>query len=134
MRGEDPKQEAMFSYVSPEQRVPQDHPLRPLLAAVLDKGITVLEGGVPFNRLGEYLPFGNCGAVNRLDNADLKILDLGDVPLGQLEQVGVDPVFAGREELDLRSLLTAVFDKGLAILKGIVTRHDRGEDPPGRDG
>jgi transposase len=30
MRGEDPKQEAMFSYVSPEQRVPQDHPLRPI--------------------------------------------------------------------------------------------------------
>jgi transposase len=30
MRGEDSKQEAMFSYVSPEQRVPQDHPLRPL--------------------------------------------------------------------------------------------------------
>jgi len=30
MRGEDPKQEAMFSYVSPEQRVPQDHPLRPV--------------------------------------------------------------------------------------------------------
>jgi len=30
MRGEDQKQEAMFSYVSPEQRVPQDHPLRPV--------------------------------------------------------------------------------------------------------
>ncbi len=30
MRGEDAKQEGMFSYVSPEKRVPQDHPLRPL--------------------------------------------------------------------------------------------------------
>jgi transposase len=30
MRGEDEKQEAMFSYVSPEQRVPPDHPLRPI--------------------------------------------------------------------------------------------------------
>ena len=30
MRGEDAKQEAMFSYVSPEQRVPLDHPLRPI--------------------------------------------------------------------------------------------------------
>ena len=30
MRGEDQKQEAMFSYVSPEERVPQDHPLRPI--------------------------------------------------------------------------------------------------------
>jgi transposase len=30
MRGADQKQEAMFSYVSPEKRVPSDHPLRPL--------------------------------------------------------------------------------------------------------
>ena len=28
MRGDDAKQEAMFSYVSPERRVPADHPLR----------------------------------------------------------------------------------------------------------
>src|SRR5713226_10712423 len=28
MRGEDQKQEAMFSYVSPDKRVPADHPLR----------------------------------------------------------------------------------------------------------
>lgn len=28
MRGEDAKQEAMFSYLSPEQRVPAEHPLR----------------------------------------------------------------------------------------------------------
>src|SRR3989442_3553743 len=34
MRGEDNKQEAMFSYVSPEQRVPTDHPLRPIGAMV----------------------------------------------------------------------------------------------------
>jgi transposase len=30
MRGEDHQQNAMFSYLSPEQRVPQDHPLRKL--------------------------------------------------------------------------------------------------------
>jgi transposase len=30
MRGIDLRQEAMFSYVSPEQRVPADHPLRPI--------------------------------------------------------------------------------------------------------
>ena len=34
MRGEDEKQDAMFSYVSPEERVPQDHPLRPIRAMV----------------------------------------------------------------------------------------------------
>jgi transposase len=36
MRGSDPKQEGMFSYVSPEQRVPAEHPLRPLRTMVDD--------------------------------------------------------------------------------------------------
>src|SRR6267154_2599903 len=30
MRGDDRREGAMFSYVSPEARVPKDHPLRPL--------------------------------------------------------------------------------------------------------
>ena len=30
MRGMDEKQAGMFSYVSPEQRIPADHPLRPI--------------------------------------------------------------------------------------------------------
>ena len=30
MRGADQQPDAMFSYVSPEQRVPEDHPLRPV--------------------------------------------------------------------------------------------------------
>ena len=30
MRGDDLKQDEMFSYISPEARVPQDHPLRPV--------------------------------------------------------------------------------------------------------
>lgn len=34
MRGEDQKQDGMFSYISPEKRVPQDHPLRPIRALV----------------------------------------------------------------------------------------------------
>jgi len=34
MRGDDPQQAAMFSYLSPEERVPQDHPLRPIRALV----------------------------------------------------------------------------------------------------
>jgi len=34
MRGEDAGQVAVFSYISPEQRVPKEHPLRPVLAIV----------------------------------------------------------------------------------------------------
>ena len=35
MRGSDQKQHAMFSYVSPEKRVPAEHPLRSLRAMQL---------------------------------------------------------------------------------------------------
>ena len=34
MRGHDEHQESMFSYISPEKRVPSDHPLRPLRTMV----------------------------------------------------------------------------------------------------
>ena len=36
MRGADSKQEGMFSYVSPEARVPAKHPLRPIRAMVAE--------------------------------------------------------------------------------------------------
>ncbi len=36
MRGNDPKQDGIFSYVSQEQRVPAEHPLRPLRTMVDD--------------------------------------------------------------------------------------------------
>ena len=32
MRGPDQRADALFSYLSPEQRVPQNHPLRPVRA------------------------------------------------------------------------------------------------------
>lgn len=32
MRGTDRQQSSMFSYISPEQQVPKDHPLRPIRA------------------------------------------------------------------------------------------------------
>jgi transposase len=38
MRGEDQQQQAMFSYISPEERVPKDHPLRPIRVMV-DKAL-----------------------------------------------------------------------------------------------
>jgi transposase len=36
MRGLDRRQEGMFSYVSPEARIPKDHPLRPIREMVDD--------------------------------------------------------------------------------------------------
>jgi transposase len=34
MRGDDLLQDGMFSYISPERRVPKDHPLRPIRTMV----------------------------------------------------------------------------------------------------
>ena len=34
MRGDDERQAGMFSYISPEKRIPQDHPLRPIRTMV----------------------------------------------------------------------------------------------------
>ncbi len=41
MRGQDTQQAALFSYISPEERVPADHPLRPIRSMV-DKALHAL--------------------------------------------------------------------------------------------
>ena len=48
MRGTETFQDYMFSYVSPEQRVPKDHPLRPIRQMV-DRGLKELSKA--FDRL-----------------------------------------------------------------------------------
>ncbi len=51
MRGTDSQQAGMFSYLSPEQRVPRDHPLRPIRAMTE----TVLQGLSPqFAKLSSH--------------------------------------------------------------------------------
>jgi hypothetical protein len=42
MRGEHRRQETMFSYVAPEARVPERHPLRPIRAMV-DQALAALD-------------------------------------------------------------------------------------------
>src|SRR3990172_1031472 len=83
MRGEDPKQEAMFSYVSPEQRVPQDHPLRPIREMV----DTILQEMSPrFARL-----------YKKSKGAEAKLSYLGHVLYGEPQRVaGPDDGDAGR--------------------------------------
>ena len=48
MRGDQEQQAPMWSYISPEQRIPQDHPLRPLRTLV-DEVLKDLSPG--FSRL-----------------------------------------------------------------------------------
>lgn len=42
MRGVDSKQSAMFSYISPEERIPKNHPLRPI-RAIVSEALTQLD-------------------------------------------------------------------------------------------
>jgi transposase len=51
MRGDDPQQAAIFSYISPEERVPQAHPLR-LIRAMVDAVLKELSPH--FDRLYSY--------------------------------------------------------------------------------
>ena len=61
MRGDDLQQAGMFSYLSPEQRVPQDHPLRAIrklcdavfCGTVAPVRQTLRPHGAPFDRTGE---------------------------------------------------------------------------------
>ena len=48
MRGDDFNQEDVFSYISPEKRVPKDHPLRPIRKMV---DAVLLELSPRFSRL-----------------------------------------------------------------------------------
>jgi hypothetical protein len=45
MRGDDEQQLDVFSYVSPEQRIPQDHPLRPV-HVMADEALRELEASL----------------------------------------------------------------------------------------
>ena len=45
MRGDDRQQSSMFSYVAPEARVPQDHPLR-AIRTLVNAVLTALSGSV----------------------------------------------------------------------------------------
>jgi len=52
MRGDDRQQQAMFSYLSPEQRVPQDHPLRIIRTLVDD---VLRELSPTFNKIYSHI-------------------------------------------------------------------------------
>jgi len=59
MRGQDAQHAQMFSYLSPEQPVPANHPLRPLRAMV-DKALLALSAR--FSEL--YSPIGRGNDLN----------------------------------------------------------------------
>jgi hypothetical protein len=53
MRGDDQQQSGMFSYVSLEEMVPQDHPLRAIRKSVKGGAKVDHQGGVKGDHLGD---------------------------------------------------------------------------------
>ena len=88
MGGEDLQQRALFSYLSPQQRVPKDHPLRKLLPLVdaalarMSRRCTAMcaRGGPPFDRAGEAVA--RSAAADSLQRAQRAVADgaLGSRP------------------------------------------------------
>jgi hypothetical protein len=64
MRGDDQQQAAMWSYISPEQRVPADHPLR-LLRTMVDEAMACRRSSPNCTRrwAGHRLRRRRCSAV-----------------------------------------------------------------------
>ena len=133
MRGADPKQEAMFSYISPEKRVPVDHPLR-AIREMVDAVLKVMSPR--FARL--YAPVGRPSiAPERLlralllqifysirserllmEQLDYNLLFRWFVGMEMDEAVWNHAVFSkNRERLLNEELAEAFFQRGLKIAR-----------------
>ena len=64
MHGPDEQQPAMFSYLSPEERVPLDHPLR-AIRQICDKILQQMSFPVRGDVFGDGTPFHCAGGVER---------------------------------------------------------------------
>ena len=74
MRGDDNQQEGIFSYISPEKRVPADHPLRPIRKMVDE----ILEGDVTAVREVVF----RCGAPIDCARAAVAVVAVADLLFG----------------------------------------------------
>jgi hypothetical protein len=110
----------------------QELDLRPLLAAVREEAVRRLEA-VALHRGAEVAAFpGHPPAVDGLHVADLAILDHDGRHLEHLEQVRIDLVFALGQDRQLRPLLPAVGEEGLAVLEQVAD-HGPGHEAARRD-
>jgi transposase len=135
MRGEDTQQSAMFSYLSPEQRVPADHPLRPIRALVdsvlarLDERFDAMyaEFGRPSvapEKLLRALLLQILYSVRSerllMEELAYNLLFRWFVGLNMDEQVWVPTVFSkNRDRLLEGDVAEAFFDEVLAEAKGL---------------
>jgi transposase len=124
MRGDDVQQQAMFSYLSPEARVPQDHPLRPIRKMVnqalagLSRDLQAMYSseGSPFIAPEKLLRalllqvlYTIRGAQLLMEQLDYNRLFRGFVGLSMDDKVWDHSVFSKNQERFLGSDLAAAF-------------------------
>ncbi len=134
MRGDDIHQDAMFSYLSPEARVPQDHPLRPLRQMVnqalgeLSRDFQAMysrEGrpSIPPEKLLRALLLQVFYTIRSerllMEQLDYNLLFRWFVGLSMDDKVWNHSVFSKNRERFLRSDLAAAFFQ--RILKQVAT-------------
>src|SRR5207248_793830 len=107
----------------------EDVVLGAALAADFEEGGAVLEVVVADDGFGEEPARLHRVAVARANYPDAALGHANTLDRPNMEQVGVNSVFAGREDVDLRALLAAVAQEGLAILEAVVTVDVAGKDP-----
>ena len=124
MRGDDVQQEAMFSYLSPEARVPLDHPLRPIREMV-NQALAELSGQFQtmYSREGRpsiapekllralllQVLYTIRGARLLMEQLDYNLLFRWFVGLSMDDKVWDHSVFSKNQERFLRSDLAAAF-------------------------
>ena len=134
MRGPDEQQSAMFSYLSPEQRVPQDHPLRTLLP-LTDQALKRLSArfdqmyaeigrpSIPPEKLLRALLLQVLYTIRSerllMEQLDYNLLFRWSVGLNMDDPVWVPTVFSkNRDRLLEGDVAEAFFDEVLAEAKG----------------
>jgi len=92
--------------------------LKPLVAAIGDKGLGILVHVVAGNFLAGNFTGGQRLAVLGGDHADHVVGNFEHVGQGYLEQARVDAVGAGRDDGDLRAALAAAGEEAARVLVG----------------
>src|SRR3974390_2881760 len=128
MRGKDVQQQAMFSYLSPEARVPLDHPLRPIRNMV-NQALAELSGdfqamysregrpSIPPEKLLRALLLQVLYTIRSerllMEQLDYNLLFRWFVGLSMDDKVWNHSVFSKNRERFLRSDLAAAFFRGI---------------------
>ncbi len=121
MRGEDTQQSTMFSYLSPEERVPADHPLRPI-RSIIDGVLAGLSGRFQqmYSDIGRpsIAPEKLLRALLLMEQLAYNLLFRWFIGLNMDEAVWVPTVFSkNRDRLLTGDIAEAFFDEVLAEAK-----------------